>query len=147
MPSIIKIQDNNIDKIVSVNGQILQAPVSAGNEAIYTVNASKGTVSSNTISVTPSLAVTSAGLVSAGTEQGTPVTISASELVSGSLISWMVFHRRRVKIFVVFTVPFPIKLSGRNPFMLAMSLFPFHEPPFNPIPHNSRKSLSQLLWL
>ena len=84
MPSIIKIQDNNIDKIVSVNGQILQAPVSAGDEAIYTINASKGTVSSNTISVTPSLTVTSAGLVSAGTEQSTPVTVSASELVNGT---------------------------------------------------------------
>lgn len=58
------------------------ASVSAGTEG--TPTASKGTVSNHSISVTPSV-TNSAGLISGGTKTGTAVTVSASELVSGSL--------------------------------------------------------------
>lgn len=55
--------------------------VSSGTEG--TPTATKGTVSSNSVAVTPSVTNT-AGYVSGGTHNGTPVTVSASELVSGS---------------------------------------------------------------
>ena len=58
------------------------ASVSAGTEG--TPTATKGTVSNNSVSVTPSV-TNSAGLISGGTKTGTAVTVSASELVSGSL--------------------------------------------------------------
>lgn len=48
-----------------------------------TASATKGTVSNHSVSVTPSVTRT-AGWVSAGTASGTAVTVSASELVSGS---------------------------------------------------------------
>lgn len=48
-----------------------------------TPTATKGTVSSNSISVTPSV-TNSAGYISGGTKTGTAVTVSASELVSGT---------------------------------------------------------------
>lgn len=56
------------------------ASVAAGGA---TASASKGTVSNHSVSVTPSVTRT-AGWVTAGTANGTPVTVSASELVSGS---------------------------------------------------------------
>lgn len=46
--------------------------------------ATKGTVSNHSVSVTPSVTNTS-GYISGGTETGTAVTVSASELVSGTL--------------------------------------------------------------
>ena len=49
-----------------------------------TASATKGTVSNHSISVTPSVTRT-AGYVTAGTANGTAVTVSASELVSGNL--------------------------------------------------------------
>ena len=49
-----------------------------------TVSASKGTVSNHSVSVTPSVTVGTAGFVSSGAN-GTAVTVSASELVSGNL--------------------------------------------------------------
>lgn len=52
--------------------------VSAG-----TPTATKGSVSNHSISVTPSVTNT-AGYISGGTKTGTAVTVSASELVSGS---------------------------------------------------------------
>ena len=55
--------------------------VSSGTEG--TPTATKGTVSSNSISVTPSV-TNSAGYISGGTHNGTAVTVSASELVSGT---------------------------------------------------------------
>lgn len=55
--------------------------VSNGTEG--TPTATKGTVSSHSVAVTPSVTNT-AGYVSGGTHTGTPVTVSASELVSGS---------------------------------------------------------------
>lgn len=48
-----------------------------------TPTATKGTVSNHSISVTPSV-TNSAGYISGGTHTGTAVTVSASELVSGS---------------------------------------------------------------
>ena len=84
MASVIKINQNNVDKIVAINGQILQAPAGAGELAEYTINASKGTVSNHSINIVPSLVVTSAGNVNAGTENGTAVSVTASELVSGT---------------------------------------------------------------
>ena len=48
-----------------------------------TPTATKGTVSSNSVSVTPSVTNTT-GYITGGTKTGTAVTVSASELVSGS---------------------------------------------------------------
>ena len=48
-----------------------------------TASATKGTVSNHSVTVTPSVTRT-AGYVTAGTANGTAVTVSASELVSGS---------------------------------------------------------------
>ena len=48
-----------------------------------TPTASKGTVSNHSVSVTPSVTNTT-GYISGGTKTGTAVTVSASELVSGS---------------------------------------------------------------
>ena len=56
------------------------ASVAAGGA---TASATKGTVSNHSVTVTPSVTRT-AGYVSAGTSSGTAVTVSASELVSGS---------------------------------------------------------------
>ena len=49
-----------------------------------TPTATKGTVSNHAVSVTPSV-TNSAGYISGGTKTGTAVTVSASELVSGTL--------------------------------------------------------------
>ena len=57
------------------------ASVASGTEG--TPTATKGTVSSNSITVTPSVTNT-AGYISGGTHSGTGVTVSASELVSGT---------------------------------------------------------------
>lgn len=56
------------------------ASVAAGGA---TASATKGSVSNHSVSVTPSVTRT-AGWVTAGTASGTAVTVSASELVSGS---------------------------------------------------------------
>lgn len=56
------------------------ASVAAGGA---TASATKGSVSNHSVSVTPSVTRT-AGYVTAGTANGTAVTVSASELVSGS---------------------------------------------------------------
>ena len=58
----------------------VSASVAAGGA---TASATKGTVSNHSIVVTPSVTRT-AGYVTAGTTNGTAVTVSASELVSGS---------------------------------------------------------------
>ena len=47
-------------------------------------SATKGTVSNHSISVTPTATVGTAGYIAAGSTNGTAVTVSASELVSGS---------------------------------------------------------------
>lgn len=58
------------------------ASVAAGTEG--TPSATKGSVSNHSISVTPSV-TNSSGFISGGTKTGTAVTVSASELVSGTL--------------------------------------------------------------
>ena len=55
--------------------------VASGTEG--TPTATKGTVSNHAVTVTPSV-TNSAGYISGGTHNGTAVTVSASELVSGS---------------------------------------------------------------
>ena len=55
--------------------------VASGTEG--TPTATKGTVSSNSVTITPSVTNT-AGYISGGTHTGTGVTVSASELVSGN---------------------------------------------------------------
>jgi hypothetical protein len=57
------------------------ASIPSGTEG--TPTATKGTVSNHSVSVTPSVTNTS-GFISGGTKNGTAVTVSASELVSGS---------------------------------------------------------------
>lgn len=54
------------------------------NGTAGTPTATKGAVSDNSVSVTPSVTNT-AGYISGGTKTGTAVTVSASELVSGTL--------------------------------------------------------------
>lgn len=56
--------------------------ISSGTEG--TPTATKGNVSSHSVSVTPSV-TNSAGYISGGTKTGTAVSVSASELVSGTL--------------------------------------------------------------
>lgn len=85
--------DRNDSTDLSASGATVTAPagyyasdatyqVSSGN--VGTPSASKGTVSNHSVSVTPSVTYT-AGYISAGTKNGTAVTVSASELVSGNL--------------------------------------------------------------
>lgn len=57
------------------------ASIASGTEG--TPSATKGTVSNHSVSVTPSV-TNVAGWISGGTKTGTAVTVSASELVSGS---------------------------------------------------------------
>ena len=52
--------------------------------ALGTVSATKGTVSNHQISVTPKISGGTAGYISATSKNGTAVTVSASELVSGN---------------------------------------------------------------
>ncbi len=56
------------------------ASVAAGGA---TASATKGTVSNNSVSITPSVTKT-AGYITAGTSSGTAVTVTAAELVSGN---------------------------------------------------------------
>lgn len=78
---------------LSANGATVTAPsgyysadatktVASGTEG--TPTAAKGTVSNHAIAVTPSV-TNSEGYISGGTHNGSAVTVSASELVSGSL--------------------------------------------------------------
>ena len=59
------------------------ASISVASGTAGTPTATKGTVSNHSISVTPSVTNTT-GYISGGTINGTAVTVSASELVSGS---------------------------------------------------------------
>lgn len=60
-----------------------QASKAVSNGTAGTPTATKGTVSNHSVTVTPSVTNTS-GYISGGTKNGTAVTVSASELVSGS---------------------------------------------------------------
>ena len=76
---------------LSANGATVTAPsgyyASSASKTISsgsaTASATKGTVSNHSVTVTPSVTRT-AGYVTAGSSNGTAVTVSASELVSGS---------------------------------------------------------------
>lgn len=77
---------------VTVSGATVTIPAGAYSSQVQksvasgtagTPTASKGTVSNHAISVTPSVTNTE-GYISGGTKTGTAVTVSASELVSGS---------------------------------------------------------------
>lgn len=84
---------NRYDSDMTVSGNTVTAPagyyrlnssktVASGTEG--TPAATKGTVSNHQVSVTPS--VTNAeGYISGGTHTGTPVTVTAAELVSGAI--------------------------------------------------------------
>lgn len=61
-----------------------QASKAVATGSAGTPTATKGTVSNNSISVTPSVTNTT-GYITGGTKTGTAVTVSASELVSGTL--------------------------------------------------------------
>lgn len=63
-------------------GEAASKSVATGSAG--TPTASKGTVSNHSISVTPSVTNTT-GYITGGTKSGTAVTVSASELVSGTL--------------------------------------------------------------
>ena len=60
-----------------------QASKSVASGSAGTPSATKGTVSNHSVSVTPSVTNTT-GYISGGTKTGTAVTVSVSELVSGS---------------------------------------------------------------
>lgn len=79
----------------STSDQYINIPTGYNSSAAYykvsavangtegTPTATKGTVSNHSVSVTPSV-TNSAGYIAGGTHSGTAVTVSASELVSGS---------------------------------------------------------------
>ena len=60
-----------------------QASKAVASGTAGTPTATKGTVSNHSVSVTPSVTNTT-GYITGGTKSGTAVTVSASELVSGS---------------------------------------------------------------
>lgn len=62
----------------------LQASVSVADGSVGNPSASKGSVSNHSVSVTPSVTSTT-GYITGGTKNGTAVTVSVSELVSGTL--------------------------------------------------------------
>lgn len=72
--------DNGYDGLSSVN--ITTNPVATG--AVQSPVATKGTVSNHSISITPSVSY-STGYVTGNTKTGTAVSVSASQLVSGTL--------------------------------------------------------------
>ena len=78
---------------LTVSGATITAPAgyyaesaskSVANGTAGTPSASKGTVSNHSISVTPSV-TNATGYITGGTKSGTAVTVSANELVSGTL--------------------------------------------------------------
>ena len=69
--------DQNYDGLSSVQ-------INAMPSGSVSASATKGTVSNHSISVTPKATVGTAGYLPTGTTNGTAVTVSASELVSGS---------------------------------------------------------------
>ena len=71
---------------VSVPGGFYESNASKAiaNASMNNPAASKGAVSNHSVNVTPSVEVVSAGYITAGTRTGTPVTVSASDLVSGT---------------------------------------------------------------
>lgn len=90
---VINLQDKTVNP--STSQQSLSADTGYDGLGVVTINAmpsgtagtptaTKGTVSNNSISVTPSVTNTT-GYITGGTKTGTAVSVSASELVSGTL--------------------------------------------------------------
>lgn len=71
--------DNGYDALSAVDVTVNAMPTGTAG----TPSATKGTVSNHSITVTPSVTNTT-GYITGGTKTGTAVTVSASELVSGS---------------------------------------------------------------
>ena len=71
--------DTGYDGLSSVNVTVNAIPTGSAG----TPTATKGTVSNHSVSVTPSVTNTT-GYITGGTKTGTSVSVSASELVSGS---------------------------------------------------------------
>jgi len=89
---VINLQDKTVNP--STSQQSLSADTGYDGLGVVTINAmpsgtagtpvaTKGTVSNNSISVTPSVTNTT-GYITGGTKTGTAVTVSAGELVSGT---------------------------------------------------------------
>lgn len=80
-------QAGTIDKTLLTAGKLMdrneKVSITIPSGTTGTPTATKGTVSSNSISVTPSV-TNVAGFITGGTKTGTAVTVSASELVSGT---------------------------------------------------------------
>lgn len=70
--------DSGYDALSSVQ-------INAMPSGSVSASATKGAVSNHSISVTPKATVGTAGYLAAGNTNGTPVTVQASELVSGNL--------------------------------------------------------------
>ena len=77
---------------ITADGAVVSVPAgyyasngskSVASGSVGTPTATKGTVSNNSVSVTPSVTNTT-GYITGGTKTGTAVTVSASELVSGT---------------------------------------------------------------
>ena len=79
--SDVTVSDDTVTIPAGLYGSQVVKQVAAGTEG--TPVATKGTVSNHTISVTPSV-TNGKGFIQGGSHSGTPVTVSASELVSGS---------------------------------------------------------------
>ena len=71
--------DSGYDGLSAVNVTVNAMPSGTAG----TPSATKGSVSNHSVSVTPSVTNTT-GYITGGTKTGTPVTVSASELVSGT---------------------------------------------------------------
>ena len=85
--------DRNDSTDLTASGATVSVPAGYYAEAaskavatgtVNTPSATKGTVSNHSVSVTPSVNVYPGGYVSSGVHNGTAVTVSASELVSGT---------------------------------------------------------------
>ena len=79
--SDLSVSGNTVTAPAGFYSSSASASVASGTEG--TPTATKGTVSNHSVSVTPSV-TNSAGYISGGTKTGTAVSVSASELVSGS---------------------------------------------------------------
>lgn len=80
-------QAGTIDKTLLTAGKLMdrneKVSITIPSGTAGTPTATKGTVSSNSVSVTPSVTNVT-GFITGGTKTGTAVTVSASELVSGT---------------------------------------------------------------
>lgn len=77
--SIVDTQDSHGGTIRTITAET----ITSGTEG--TPTATKGTVTNHSVSVTPSVTNT-AGMIQGGTHTGTPVTVTASELVAGTIL-------------------------------------------------------------